>query len=205
MALPWHSDASRNPKHDMTDPFHLPFLTPPPRPAPLRIPFPLSAPLHPRSKHGTADRVVEVRIMASAVKNKPHSEIDRWICIYPAYLNSKKTLAEGRKIAKDKAVENPTHQEIRDVLIAAGMKVGVENKLYSRERSKELLFRGRIRVQLKNDDGTPFNSSFPTRDSLLLHLGEMIPKLKARVNRPSGSEQSQQQSSTGGKKKGKKR
>lgn len=144
--------------------------------------------------------------MASAVKNKPHSDRDRWICIYPAYINSKKTLAQGRKIAKEKAVENPTHQEIRDVLIAAGMKVGVENKLYSREPSKELLFRGRIRVQLKNDDGTPCNPAHPTRDSLLLHLGEMIPKLKARVNKPSGSEQNQQQqSNAGGKKKGKKR
>lgn len=48
----------------------------------------------------------------------------RWICIYPAYINSKKTLAQGRRINKDKAVENPTHQEIRDVLVAAGMKVG---------------------------------------------------------------------------------
>lgn len=86
----------------------------------------------------------------------------RWICIYPAYINSKKTIAEGRRIPKDKAVENPTHQEIRDILVAAGMKIGVENKLYSRERSKELLYRGRIRVQLKNDDGSPFNPDFPT-------------------------------------------
>jgi signal recognition particle subunit SEC65 len=61
------------------------------------------------------------------------------------------------------AVENPTHQEIRDVLSSAGMKVGVENKLYSRERSKELLYRGRIRVQLKSDDGTPLNPDFPSR------------------------------------------
>jgi signal recognition particle subunit SRP19 len=86
-----------------------------------------------------------------------------WICIYPAYINSKKTLAEGRRIPKEKAVDNPTHQEIRDVLVAAGLKVGVENKIYSRERSKEMLYRGRIRVQLKNDDGSPVNNDFQTR------------------------------------------
>ncbi|XP_026291559.1 signal recognition particle 19 kDa protein [Frankliniella occidentalis] len=143
--------------------------------------------------------------MATNVKSKLHSDRERWICIYPAYINSKKTLAQGRKVPKEKAVENPTHQEIRDVLVAAGMKVGVENKLYSREPSKELLFRGRIRVQLKNDDGTPFNSLYPTRDSLLFYLGDTIPKLKSRANKPSGSEQSQQQSNAGGKKKGKKR
>lgn len=42
-------------------------------------------------------------------------------------------------------------------------------------------------------------------DEVLLHLGETIPKLKSRVNKPSGSEQSQPQANTGGKKKGKKR
>lgn len=124
----------------------------------------------------------------------------RWVCIYPVYLNSKKTLAEGRKIAKDKCVDNPTHQEIRDVLSAAGLRVGVENKLHPRERSKEVLYRGRIRVHLKNDDGTPVNPDFPTRDSLLLHLGTTIPKLKIRQSRQSSGDQSSQQSSSSSKK-----
>ncbi|GJQ69594.1 hypothetical protein Trydic_g6688 [Trypoxylus dichotomus] len=133
--------------------------------------------------------------------NKRHSDPERWVCIYPAYINSKKTLAQGRRLQKDKCVENPTHQEIRDVLAAAGFKVGVENKLYSRERSKELLYRGRIRIQLRNDDGTPYSPNFPTRDSLLYHLGEMIPKLKSRQTKPS---MEQAQASGGGKgKKGK--
>lgn len=126
----------------------------------------------------------------------------RWVCIYPAYINSKKTLAQGRKIHKDKCVENPTHQEIRDVLAAASLKVGVENKLYSRERSKELLYRGRIRVQLKNDDGTACNPNLPSRNSLLYHLGEMIPKLKTRQTKPN-IEQTQSSGSGKGKGKGK--
>ncbi|KOB71106.1 Signal recognition particle 19 kDa protein [Operophtera brumata] len=74
--------------------------------------------------------------IASWSPEKKHSDVERWICIYPAYINSKKTLAEGRKLPKESCVENPTHQEIRDVLIATGLKVGVENKLYSREQSK---------------------------------------------------------------------
>lgn len=123
----------------------------------------------------------------------------RWICIYPAYVNKKKTRAEGRRLPKEKCVENPTHQEIRDVLAAAGLRVGVENKLYSRERIKEPLFIGRIRVQLKNDDGTPCNDKFATRDSVMEHLGEMIPKLKSRQAKP----EQQQQTQGGGKGKGK--
>ncbi|XP_019866729.1 signal recognition particle 19 kDa protein [Aethina tumida] len=133
--------------------------------------------------------------------DKKHSERERWICIYPAYINSKKTLAQGRKIAKDKCVENPTHQEIRDVLLAANLKVGVENKLYSREKSKELLYRGRIRVQLKNDDGSLCSPDFPTRESLMYHLGEMIPKLKTRQNK--GATEPQQSAGGSGKGKGK--
>lgn len=127
----------------------------------------------------------------------------RWICIYPLYLNSKKTRAEGRKLPKEKCVENPTHQEVRDVLLAAGLKVGVENKLHPKERSKELLYRGRIRVQLKNDDGTPVNSEFPTRDSVLFYIGSSIPKLKTRQNKQTSTEQTSQPQTVSKKGKGK--
>ncbi|KAJ6641808.1 Signal recognition particle 19 kDa protein [Pseudolycoriella hygida] len=139
--------------------------------------------------------------------NKKHSEAERWICIYPAYINSKKSRQEGRRLPKEKCVENPTFQEIKDVLSVCGLRFGVENKLYSRERSKELLFRGRIRVQIKNDDGTPSNPQFPTRDSVMLHVGTMIPQLKSRQGGARGGAEVQQPQSSGGgsKKKGGKR
>ncbi|CAK9795790.1 Signal recognition particle 19 kDa protein [Anthophora quadrimaculata] len=132
--------------------------------------------------------------------SKKHSDRERWICIYPIYINSKKTLAEGRKLAKDKCVENPTHQEIRDVLVAAGFNVAVENKLHPKERSKELLYRGRIRVQLKTDDGIPMKSDFPTRDSVLAYLGTTIPRLKTRQGKQTSGEQSSQSSNLSTKK-----
>ncbi|XP_020281975.1 signal recognition particle 19 kDa protein [Pseudomyrmex gracilis] len=131
---------------------------------------------------------------------KKHSERERWVCIYPIYLNSKRSLADGRKLAKDKCVENPTHQEIRDVLLAAGFTVGVENKLHPKERSKEPLYRGRIRVQLKNDDGTPVRADYPTRDSLLEYVGTTIPKLKTRQGKQSSGEQTSQPSTSTSKK-----
>ncbi|XP_046683762.1 signal recognition particle 19 kDa protein-like [Homalodisca vitripennis] len=156
------------------------------------------------------DRPSNMSVVVSMwTPDKKHSDRERWICIYPAYINSKKTIAEGRRIPKDKAVENPTHQEIRDVLVAAGLNIGVENKVYSRERSREVLYRGRIRVQLKNDDGSLVNKAFPTRDSVMLYLGAMIPKLKCRAGKQSVAEynayigQSSQVTST--KKKGKRR
>ncbi|KAH9286475.1 Signal recognition particle 19 kDa protein [Echinococcus granulosus] len=54
-----------------------------------------------------------------------HSDKERWICIYPVYLNSRVTRAKGRKV-------------------------------HSRERDPaETQNRWRVRVQLKNDDGSP--------------------------------------------------
>lgn len=115
--------------------------------------------------------------------NKKHSDRERWICIYPAYINSKKSRQEGRKVAKENAVDNPSYQEIKDVLGVTGLAFLVENKLYPREKSKEIQCRGRIRVQIKNDDGKPIKGEFATRDSVLLYLGKSIPQLKSRQNR----------------------
>lgn len=60
----------------------------------------------------------------------------RWVCIYPAYINSKKSRQEGRRIPKENCIENPTFQEIKDVLSVCNVRFGVENKLYPREKSK---------------------------------------------------------------------
>ncbi|XP_005102558.1 signal recognition particle 19 kDa protein [Aplysia californica] len=138
-----------------------------------------------------------------------HIDRERWICVYPAYLNSRKTLKEGRKVPKAKAIDNPVCAEIRDVCAAAGLTLGVENKVYPREKDpRDVKFRGRVRVQLKNEDGTPALSQFPDRTTLLLYLADTIPKLKTRQQSQASSssqqqqqQQQQQQSSKGGQKK----
>lgn len=58
------------------------------------------------------------------------------MCIYPQYINSKKTRQEGRKVTKEVGVENPTYQEVRDVLLVTNLNMYVEDKTYPRERSK---------------------------------------------------------------------
>lgn len=42
------------------------------------------------------------------------SNIKKWNILYPVYMNSKKTIAEGRRISAAKACENPTCVEIAD-------------------------------------------------------------------------------------------
>jgi signal recognition particle subunit SRP19 len=112
--------------------------------------------------------------VGSFSKTRKHTDKARWICIYPAYLNSKRTMAQGRKLSVKQSVENPTINEIRDVLANAGLQVELEpNKVHPKELNKyELLGRGRIRVHLKNEDGTPVKPNFPTskRKSIVIVL-----------------------------------
>uniref|UniRef100_A0A0X3NYW3 Signal recognition particle protein n=1 Tax=Schistocephalus solidus TaxID=70667 RepID=A0A0X3NYW3_SCHSO len=119
-----------------------------------------------------------------------HSEKERWICIYPVYINSRVPRSRGRKVSVEQAVDNPKHTEICAILQNIGIQHLAENKVYSRERDPaETQTRWRIRVQLKNDDGSLTNEQFPTRHSLLLYLGKTIPMLKSRHSGGQGSDQ----------------
>uniref|UniRef100_A0A183TGW6 Signal recognition particle 19 kDa protein n=1 Tax=Schistocephalus solidus TaxID=70667 RepID=A0A183TGW6_SCHSO len=114
----------------------------------------------------------------------------RWICIYPVYINSRVPRSRGRKVSVEQAVDNPKHTEICAILQNIGIQHLAENKVYSRERDPaETQTRWRIRVQLKNDDGSLTNEQFPTRHSLLLYLGKTIPMLKSRHSGGQGSDQ----------------
>uniref|UniRef100_A0A5F5PZJ8 Signal recognition particle 19 kDa protein n=4 Tax=Equus TaxID=9789 RepID=A0A5F5PZJ8_HORSE len=149
---------------------------------------------------------VQVRVeMACAAARSPADQ-DRFICIYPAYLNNKKTIAEGRRIPISKAVENPTATEIQDVCSAVGLNVFLErNKMYSREWNRDAQYRGRVRVQLKQEDGSLCLVQFPSRKSVMLYVAEMIPKLKTRTQKTGGGDQSLQQGEGSKKGKGKKK
>ncbi|KAM9391691.1 signal recognition particle 19 kDa protein [Pholidichthys leucotaenia] len=140
--------------------------------------------------------------MAHLTQNPADKE--RFICIYPVYINSKKTLAEGRRIPTEKAVENPSCGEIRDVLVAAGMNVYVENKMHPREWNRDVQFRGRVRVQIKQADGSCCLDRFTSRKDVMFYVAEMIPKLKSRTQK-SGGESSCQQGEGGKKSKKKKK
>ncbi|XP_077456186.1 signal recognition particle 19 kDa protein [Stigmatopora argus] len=132
------------------------------------------------------------------------AEKERFICLYPVYINSKKSQAEGRRIPTEKGVENPSCAEIRDVLTAAGVNVLVEDKMHPREWNRDVQFRGRVRVQLKREDGSLCHDKFSSRKGVMLYVSEMIPKLKSRTQKGGGAE-SGSQAGDGGKKSKKKK
>ncbi|CAB3410646.1 unnamed protein product [Caenorhabditis bovis] len=115
------------------------------------------------------------------VKSQPLSHPQRWVVIYPAYLDKNKKPKEGRRIPLSLAVENPTSVEIHDVLAATGMNPLLErNKMYTRDGDREPEKQGRVRVQIKNDDGSPKNGTYKSRADVYKYVAEMIPKLKTR-------------------------
>ncbi|KAM8865342.1 signal recognition particle 19 kDa protein isoform X2 [Synchiropus splendidus] len=130
---------------------------------------------------------------------------ERFICIYPVYINSKKTLAEGRRIPTEKAVENPSCAEIKDVLTAAGMNVYTENKMHPRDSNRDVQFKGRVRVQIKQSDGSLCQEKFDSRKTIMIYVADMIPKLKTRTQKSGGGDSSSQQGEGGKKSKKKKK
>lgn len=88
----------------------------------------------------------------------------KWVVIYPAYLDGSKTVAEGRCVPRDLAVQKPTLAEITTSLRKLGFLFSEEpDKAYSRDPVIEV---GRVRVQLKNDK-TPINPDIPNRTYLM--------------------------------------
>ncbi|VDK17473.1 unnamed protein product [Anisakis simplex] len=125
-------------------------------------------------------------------KSKRHSDETKWVCIYPLYINARKTVTKGRRVNKEK-----------------------KHCMHPLDPNRDTNSQGRVRLQLRNDDGSPFNEKLPTssfilklircpifliaeimtseRMSLLIYLCEMIPKLK---NRQATSGVSGQQTAT---------
>ena len=137
-----------------------------------------------------------------------YSDRERWVCIYPVYLNSKRSVTEGRKIPKELSIENPSIDEIRDVCTHLKLNMGVEDKAHPREPDK-FMYRGRVRVQLKNDNGIPVSEEFQNRRALFVKIAELIGKLKSRQGGAAGGagadEGGQAQSGQSKKQKKKKR
>lgn len=83
-----------------------------------------------------------------------------WVTIYPAYLDSTKTVAAGRKVTKEIAVARPTLAEIMTCAKRLGLLCIEEpNKAYSRDPVMEV---GRVKVQLKINE-SPVNPEVPSR------------------------------------------
>lgn len=77
--------------------------------------------------------------------------------------------------------------------------------MYSREWNHDVQYRGRVRVQLKQEDGSLCLVQLPSRKLVMLYIAEMIPELKTRTQNSGGADPSLQQAEGSKKGKGKKK
>mmetsp|Transcript_28662 Transcript_28662/g.54895 ORF Transcript_28662/g.54895 Transcript_28662/m.54895 type:complete len:142 (+) Transcript_28662:194-619(+) len=104
---------------------------------------------------------------------------DRRVIVYPAYLNSKLTVREGRRIPASLATDNPSTHEVMESVLRLGFKAEIEDKSYSRD----YMVRGRVRVELRGESGEPANEEIPNRRMLLIKIAELVPTTTARQRR----------------------
>ncbi|KAG2726726.1 hypothetical protein I3843_01G122800 [Carya illinoinensis] len=127
--------------------------------------------------------------------------IKKWTVFYPVYINSKKTVAEGRRISVSNACENPTCAEIADCCSHLKLPFAIEiDKAYPRD----FMQRGRVRVLLKKEDGTLCNPAISSRKQLMLRVAELVPRHPGRVKKQepaSTSTAGPSKSGKGGRKK----
>ncbi|CAK9147472.1 unnamed protein product [Ilex paraguariensis] len=106
--------------------------------------------------------------------------IKKWIVLYPIYINSKKTIAEGRRVNAFKGCENPSCAEIGDCCGHLKLPFAIEiDKAYPRD----FMQRGRVRVLLKKEDGTLYNPAISSRKQLMLHIVELVLRHPGRTKK----------------------
>ncbi|KAL1532533.1 signal recognition particle 19kDa [Salvia divinorum] len=124
--------------------------------------------------------------------------IKKWVILYPIYINSKKTIAEGRRINAGKACENPACTEVYDCCAHLKIPCVVESeKAYPRD----FMQRGRVRVMLKKEDGSFYNPAIFSRKQLMLHVAELVPRHPGRTKKQEPATAVSSKSGKGGKKK----
>jgi signal recognition particle subunit SRP19 len=111
-----------------------------------------------------------------------------WYVVYPIYLNSNATVAQGRRVSKAQSCPNPKIQEIIQICKFLGFSYKLEMKAYPRDFRQQ----GRLRVLMVKEDGSPINPEIKKRIDFYRFCGEKIPLLKSRTDPPKPKEASKQ-------------
>jgi signal recognition particle subunit SRP19 len=119
-----------------------------------------------------------MEVTPNATPGMSNPRAKKWKCVYPAYIDSSKTLDQGRLIAKEKAITNPSIQEIAEICQYFKLNYALEpHKAYP----KDWMNPGRVKIEILTEDKKPANPNIKSKKELLLKMAELIPKLKSRV------------------------
>ena len=104
-----------------------------------------------------------------------------WISIYPCYINAVRKLEEGRRLPKAQCCPNPHIQQMAMVCRMMEPKLQAIMEV-APMHPRDFFSRGRLRVKLKNDDGTFANPAFTSKKAVMQHLAQHA--MKIRLQRP---------------------
>ena len=74
--------------------------------------------------------------------------VKEWRSVYTTYFNKEFTIAEGRRVAKDKCVSNPNIHLIKYAVEALGLKCFLD---ICAKHPRDFFNNGRLRVQLTDE------------------------------------------------------
>jgi signal recognition particle subunit SRP19 len=74
----------------------------------------------------------------------------RWVCLYPVYFDASRTRAEGRRVGKELAVQNPLARTMADAAAHVGLRVFID---VGKTHPKDWANSGRVKVELRGEDG----------------------------------------------------
>lgn len=115
--------------------------------------------------------------------------------IYPAYINANRTIARGRRIPLQHAVEDPKPNEIVDALFALkGFQAQARPKPYTRELDKEAM---PWRIEYSNVN--PSKNNLANKRQVLVACSKRISEIRAKSS--SSNQQSEAPSDKSKKKK----
>jgi len=124
------------------------------------------------------------------------------VCVYPIYLDSSKTVAQGRRIPKERAAEKPNCIEVFETVKLMGFDAELEIR---RSYPRDFFNRGRIRVKLFEDDHKPVRPEISSRKVLFTQVAVNIPKYREKHPRKETAPAQAKSTASKSSKKGKKR
>ena len=98
-------------------------------------------------------------------ETKLTEEEKKYVKVYPIYLDKNIKYSEGRKINKEICVENP---KAKDIFRVCTEILGLKCKLETKSHPKDWQKRGRVIVQIKDNEGKPINDTSKTSKSIFI-------------------------------------
>ena len=120
------------------------------------------------------------------------------IICYPCYIDSSMKAFEGRRISKEKSVENPNVFELELAAKDLGFEVVTEE---DKKHPRDFFRSGRINVSFYSDDKKPLNSEIKKKKIFLIRLSERIKYNRENNILPEKMKNNSNQKQNKGKKK----